>query len=1621
MAEENPETMEDACSNDRPDFHIAGVGASAGGLEALEEFFRSLPGNSGVAFVVVQHLAPDFKSHMQELLSRHTQMAIHRVEDGMQVEPDSIYLIPPKKEMVIKGRKLLLTDRGRDGSLSHPIDLFFRSLASDIGPYAIGIVLSGTGSDGSRGICDIHESGGLVLAQDQETARFQGMPVNAVASGVVDAELPPDGIAKALVRYVKEGLSAEAFGRQERPGTPDGGVDQIFRLLHGQYGIDFSQYKPSTVSRRIQRRLDMQRFTNIDEYVDQLNRDSGELNNLYKDLLIGVTSFFRDPEAFEALRPVIRDLFSSDRNSDAVRIWVAGCATGEEAYSLAILVDEEARKSDRAGVDIKIFATDAHQTSLNVAAKGCYPDDAFSEMSPERCDRYFRKTHDGYQVTADLRRLIVFASHNLISDAPFTQLDLVTCRNLLIYLQPAAQKKALSMIHFALKSGGTLFLGPSESPGELSDDFQVIERNWRIYTKRRDVRAHAGARMPFTATNGLMRIPSTAASGTARQVDAKRFDIYERLLAQRMPPSILVNSSYEILHVFTGATRYLETRNGPFSSGVLDTISPSLRTALAAALQHSTRTQKPVCHSGVRFSTETRVEELRIRVEPIHGAADHPDGYLIEIEGQGQVGDVSDDEAKPEVSDSDHDRISNLESDLSFAQENLQATVEEMETSNEELQAANEELIASNEELQSTNEELHSVNEELHTVNAEHQRRVEELAKANADMDNLLATTRVGVIFLDRELCIRRFTPEIARLLQLMPHDVGRPIDGFTHSIVSADLVSELQTVLATNTERELPVDDRDGRPYLARILPYQSPENTDGVVLALIDIASVKKAEAETARFKFMTEASTNPITLLNSEGAVVYCNAAMRRTLGYTAEELPRMTVPEFDTKLDAQQFAEVFEAAANQELAPFESEWQQKDGGLVPVEISISSLMIDGNRYVSAHVRDITQRLIAEQEMRMRDLAMESAMNGILITDPTAPDNPITYANPGFGDMTGYSVDEVVGRNCRFLQGADTDQDAVRQLRAAVQSGQPCRITLLNYRKDGEPFWNDLQITPIFDERKNLKHFVGVQHDVTQQVESEASIRQYADRITGILNATAEGIYGIDSHGLCTFCNATAVRLLGYDSVDDLIGQHMHELIHSRTADGELMPEDECAIYKAARTNTPVEVSSEVFWRKDGTCFPVQYRSEPIAHDGELIGAVVSFKDISEQLRTRKKLEAANRAARKANKAKSEFLANMSHELRTPMTAVLGFSEMLRSHSNDASYLEKVDTIKRNGEYLLALLNDILDLSKIEAGKMDVNSESIDLWTLIEDLRVLMTVRASEEGIPLIFEFVGEVPVRITADRIRVRQILVNLISNALKFTNTGEVRVSIGIVDHPSESPRLAIEVKDTGIGMTKEQVARLFKPFTQATSDTAREFGGTGLGLSISQQLAKRMNGVVLVESEYGTGSLFTLQLPVTAEELEHTKHMTIGSAVVVEQGGAPDTLPTLNGRILLADDRRDVWRVARFFLEKCGAQVEVAEDGRQAVDAVNRATKKGRPFDLILMDMQMPIMTGQEAVAELRQQGCRIPIIALTADAMEGERANCIAIGCDDYSPKPVDGPALMKMVAHHLQRPVER
>ncbi|MGE0400182.1 MAG: chemotaxis protein CheB [Kofleriaceae bacterium] len=957
-----------------------GIGASAGGLESLERLFSNLPPTTGLAFVVVQHLSPDFRSLMDELIARHSEMPVVIAEDGMPVRENHIYLMPPRKEMIIRERQLVLTDK-EPHAFTLPIDTFFRSLAQDVGDQAVAVVLSGSGSDGSRGIIDVKRAGGLVLAETPITAKFDGMPLSAAATGIVDHVHSPEDLARVLC-----GLPPMTITTEEEALSDDPAMDAVLRLLRDQFGIDFSLYKTTTVGRRIQRRVDLMRFSSLADYVKRLHEEPGELDVLYQDLLIGVTQFFRDPAAFETLeREILPKLIASVPPNEEIRVWVAGCATGEEAYSIAMLFWEILTAQGRA-IRLKILATDVHQQSLEIAGAGVYGDDQLAHVSPARLQRFFTRRSSGYQISQDLRSLIVFARHNVTKDAPFTKMHFVSCRNMLIYLQPHAQRTVMSLFHFGLASGGVLFLGASESPGPLADEFVAIDEHWKIYRKRRDVQLLSQVRLPMARQ--VPRRPGNVDIPRSTVPDPLMLHTYDQLLDRFMPPGFLLDEERNLIDSFAGAEKLLEMRRRRPSQNILDLVHEDLRPVLAGAIQRAAKDRVRVAYSGVRIPLDDGELRCSITAEPLHHPRTGTRHLLITFQdvAGGELGrrklsaESTPAPAPLGAAEASRERMDTLESELAYTRETLQATIEELETSNEEMQATNEELVASNEELQSTNEELHSVNEELYTVNAEYQQKIAELKELNTDMAHLLEGTDVGTVFLDRELRIRRFTSRIASVFRFQPTDVGRKISDFSHNIERPELMDEIESVRRDGTTVEDEVRDRQGTPLFLRILPYRVRENgfarptnaIDGVVITLTDMTALDKARSRLAQLSAIVESSDDAIVGKQLDGTITSWNRGAEQMYGYTADEMIGRNVRMLMAPGSENELEGVVERIRRGERIEHKQSFRvTKAGKHLDVSVTISPIYDAHGTLVgvSAISRDVSSVVAAQRELEER----------------------------------------------------------------------------------------------------------------------------------------------------------------------------------------------------------------------------------------------------------------------------------------------------------------------------------------------------------------------------------------------------------------------------------------------------------------------------------------------------------------------------------------------------------------------------------------------------------------------------------------------------------------------------
>ncbi|MFO7818744.1 MAG: CheR family methyltransferase [Halanaerobacter sp.] len=882
-------------NSEENDFYIVGLGASAGGLEALNSFFDNLPADINLAFVVIQHLSPDHESHMADILSKHTLMDVYETEDGMEIEPNAIYLIPPKKEMTIFHRQLFLKDREQNKAhLSLPIDKFFRSLAQDQGERAIGIILSGTGSDGTRGIRAIKEENGMVMVQDPDDAKFDGMPRNANSTGVVDYTLDVIDMGQRLIDYVHHPYISKDKKLKKAKNNDQDTITKILAVLQDEIGVDFTYYKQNTIIRRIERRMVINQREKLEDYFSFLRGNVSEIRTLYKELLIGVTEFFRDKEAFELIETeVIPEIISNKSSGDEVRVWVNGCSTGEEAYSIAILLQEYMEEND-INFDVKIFATDISKDAIRQASIGEYPASIAADVSINRLEKYFVKNGDRYKVNEKVRKTVIFSVHNVIKDPPFHKMDLITCRNLLIYFKVELQQKIFSIFHFALKNKGFLFLGSSESIGDMQSYFATYNSKWRIY---RCKNKH-GTKISKDAVNNLNL--ETDFNSDKFQVDFegnynhKRSNVQEkiiekindRLVDKYIPPSAIIDENNQLIHVVGNVNKYLQIPINKVSLNVLDMAPKSLSLILNVSINRVRREKEEVVYKNFQVEEKQELGVVDVQISPLFTSKDERELIAISFIA---VDEEEEGQSIEEVEPGQQERINELEKELDYTKENLRATIEELEASNQELQATNEELLASNEELQSTNEELESVNEELVTVNSEHQEKIEELTKLNNDINNLLKSTNIGTIFLDEELKIRKFTSVVDENINLKERDIGRPLKDISHNIKYDNLFTDCEEVLETLIPKESRIETDNGDWHLVKIHPYRTEQDEiKGVVITFIDITKLKMANKRLQKLRDAVNKSPHMVMITDTDGIIEYANNASVNRTGYSKDEL-------------------------------------------------------------------------------------------------------------------------------------------------------------------------------------------------------------------------------------------------------------------------------------------------------------------------------------------------------------------------------------------------------------------------------------------------------------------------------------------------------------------------------------------------------------------------------------------------------------------------------------------------------------------------------------------------------------------------------------------------------------
>ncbi|UMB61189.1 PAS domain S-box protein [Lutibacter sp. A80] len=1211
------------------DFFIVGIGASAGGLDAIQQLFDNIPVETGMAFVIVQHLSPNFKSLMPELLSKHTSMKIFTAENNQTIEPNCIYLNQKNKNLHIKGKQLILTEKSPRPNLNLPIDIFFHTLGEEHKDNSVGVILSGTGSDGSRGIKTIKEAGGIIIVQEPDSAQFDGMPNTSIATNLVDFILPPKKIAQTLLKIPNYRINLTE--EEEEVKSNEVIYYQILELVHKHTSIDFKQYKKNTLLRRLEKRMNIHNFTKLYDYLSYLKGNSKEISLLKQDFLIGVTSFFRDVEVFELLRtklvPELCNNFES--TEDPIRVWVAGCSTGEEVYTIAILLDEYIKR-ERLNIDYKIFGTDIDEDALEIAGNAVYSPNSVSEIDREYVENYFINDSGNMKVIKRIRERIVFSKHNLLKDPPFIRMDLISCRNLLIYFEAILQKKVLMNFQFALKKDAFLVLGNSESLGHQSKYFKLVNSKWKIYKCVVDTK-----RMPMEEVL-QDRISTLSLKSRETQIQPSfeyRFkqnpeNVFYKYMGQQYSPAmVFTDTDFNILFVNGDITTRLSVNQGVFQSNLLRLVSKEMAT---------------IIRSGIRKVEKENAEVIISDVDNKIGNQDYffDLGFrkIIDFEGVGDVYVIhfSNDKQKTpkktitlkntEGDGISKQRVAELEDELKENKSQLQNVVEQLETSNEELQSSNEELMASNEELQSTNEELQSVNEELYTVNAEIQEKNRELSYLNDDVNNLLNATEIGTLFLDVDLRIRKFTPALQKHFNLKVEDEGRSIASFASNFPEEyrqTMISDCSNVLENLKSIESEVCDQDGVTFLRRISPFiTTDKKIDGLVITFVNISYMLKVEQELRnsekRYKTVFDTAGLGISTVSTKGQLLSVNPELENILGYSSAELVNMTFPEFtypdDIEADMAQYTSLMKGDIDS--YKMDKRYIHKDGHTIWGQLTVTTAKDEQNNilYSVALIKDISDRKQWEKalleakekaelnEKRYKDL-ITNVNIGVVVH---GRDSGIVFNNDKAGELLGIKTDQLNGVKAidprwKFVH-EDNTQMAIDDypVSRVINSKKVLQNQILGaVQEKNDIVWLLVNGFPVVDSNNEIQEVLISFIDITESKNAEQEIQKSEKKFKALFEGISDAVlvHPFQEKGFGKFieCNSIACERYGY-SKEELL-----QLSASDLNSEKLDKEQGHAIKREKLLNQKQQIIEGIHRKKDGTEIPVEINAHIFDYNG------------------------------------------------------------------------------------------------------------------------------------------------------------------------------------------------------------------------------------------------------------------------------------------------------------------------------------------------------------------------------------------------------------------------------------
>jgi two-component system CheB/CheR fusion protein len=1492
------------------DIYVVGIGASAGGLEAINELFDHVSDSNHLAFIVVQHLSSDYKSLLVELLAKHTHMPVEEARHEQKVEGGKVYVIPNNKELTIHNGMLKLAEKEFDKGPNTAIDTFLQSLARDQRNFAITVLLSGTGTDGTRGIEAIKSYGGFVLVQDPKTAKFDGMPRSAISSGYADLILPPADMYNQISNYIDGGLPHETPQSKEYNEC----IQSILTTVYKRTGYDFIQYKQPTILRRIARRMQMVKLDGMNDYERYVKRNEEEPALLAKEFFIGVTSFFRDKDAFSTLyREVILKLVESKEDYEPLKVWITACSTGQEAYTVSILIDMALQHFNKV-LDVKIFATDIDRSSIEIASKAKYQHNQLLGLDKKVQKEYFTEVEDGMCVIPRIRKQVVFATHDILKDPPFIRNDLVTCRNLLIYLNHPLQENVLSTLNFALNPGGYLFLGTSENPSHLRRGFTEVDDKWKIYKRTSDQNAFSRrVNAAGRSRSGPLLVPPEVKAKIGTQLA----EDFRKVMADRLGyAAIYVNENYEIKEAVGNFKKFLSLPDKLSALHILKMAPPELSGILSAALRKCQKENQAQTFKNVKARLDEAQRLIDIFVYP--PAETSHGGYTLVV----LADSIIDADKLPvpvqDISLLQKDQyVRQLEEELRETRTNLQMAVESLETANEELQSSNEELQSANEELQSSNEELQSLNEELHTLNTEHQLRIKELVELNDDITNYLQSSLIGQIFLDHDLRIRRFNKAASLVINIIESDIGRPIDHITHHIKASTFLEDIRKAnkMGTIIEREIELDN--GAVCLIRILPYVRQDKIrDGLVITMVDISATKNLNSI---IKSVFDASSHPIFVFETvrkEGVITDFICAIANYAAYQVvgkgpqQERPSLKgdLPELATANLFKRYGEVVNSgkAASIEITFSKNEkkyWYQaginkKQDGFVLVLTDITHRKEAEERLRKNYnellvtketLRELNSQLEDRIRERTRDLQiseerfrMVASMTNDVIWDWNFSSNDLWWSD-SYYDLFAFSAAEPAARRHSFrLRHIHPDdlhkvEDAFNMvLQGAVKEFK----VAYRYKKgDGEYAHVLDRGTLLLDDQGMPYRMIGAMMDVTrleqstQQLQQKSvEVRSLTEQFQFVTNFMPQMVWSARKDGYIDFYSEQWYDYTGLD----------HEKTKGKGWMIALHPEDKRRTQdtwaNAVKEGKPYDAEYRLKRFDDiyrwflGRALPMRDEQGNITkwfgtntdiHDQKLAERLLEEK-IEERTRELKML---NKKLEASNTDLMQFASVASHDLKEPLRKIHLFSGLIkdqfpddpRGNGNLSAYIDRIISASSRATNLI---NDVLSYSRLSSENL---FEQVDLGNILKEILLDLELvilekkaKVKSDNLPVIKAVPGQM-----------RQLFQNIIGNSLKFHKPGEapvIHVSTQAADR-DKYPELKdlsgelyeIHIKDQGIGFDDQYARKIFSLFQRLNSK--EKYDGTGIGLAIAKKIVERHHGVIAAKGRENEGAEFIIVLP----------------------------------------------------------------------------------------------------------------------------------------------------------------